>query len=315
MRVLRTGNRDVWRNLAVEEWLLDRAEAFGPTLFLYRNDPAIVLGKNQNPWAEADLDRARHAGVRIARRASGGGAVYHDAGNLNYAFIVPRDRYDTAAQFGAVVRALASLNLVATLENRTSLAIGDRKISGNAFCLKARVALHHGTLLVRSELDRMSRLLKAVPAEFEGHAVPSVPAPVVNLVDLNREVTPERVEQALVESALGLFGGPLDLLADEEVSRWDWEDLYRRHASWEWVYGRTPPFRLCRAVCRDRRPAGRVIVTVEEGVIRDMVLDPAGADAGSLAALAAAARGLRFDLPTLDGLFAGHPDGWSVGTD
>jgi lipoate-protein ligase A len=294
----------------VEEWLLDRAEAFGPTLFLCRNDPAVVIGKNQNPWREVDLDRARGAGVRVARRVSGGGTVFHDPGNLNYSFIVPRERYDADAQFAAVIRALGSLGIPAEVGHRTNLCAAGRKVSGNAFCLKARVAMHHGTLLVRADLDRMGWLLPPAPPEIESHAVASIPAPVVNLCDLVRDLTMESLERALIESATGMWGGSLEVFSDEDAARRDWEDVWRRHASWEWVYGRTPPFRIRLPLLRRGARAGSVVVRVEDGLIGDLAFDPP--EAGAV--LTAGAGGsLRFDPSTVAGLFAGHPGGWTVG--
>lgn len=312
MRVFRTGSRDVWRNLAVEEWLLDRAEAFGPTLFLCRNDPAVVLGKNQNPWSEIDLERARQAGVRIARRASGGGTVFHDPGNLNFSFIVPRERYDTGAQFDAVIRALAACGVAASIGNRTNLCAGGRKISGNAFCLKARVAMHHGTLLVRADLDRMRWLVPARPPEIESHAVASVPAPVVNLADLAPDLTVDALERALVQAATGLYGGPVETLSDEDAARWDWEDIWRRHASWEWILGRTPPFRIRLPLVRRDGAAGSVAIRVADGLITALDFDPPGAAAGLPPS---AGPGLRFEIPAVRHLLAGHPGGWSIGAE
>jgi len=309
MRVMRTGSRDVWRNLAVEEWLLDRAEAFGPTLFLCRNDPALVIGKNQNPWREADLDRARRAGVRVARRSSGGGAVFHDPGNLNFSFIVPRERYDADAQFAAVIRALGSAGIAAEVSNRTNLCAGGRKVSGNAFCLKARVAMHHGTLLVRADLDRMRWLVPAAPPDIEGHAVPSVPAEVVNLTELARELTMESLERALIESATGMWGGPVEVFSDEDAARWHWEDVWRRHASWEWVYGRTPPFRIRLPLARRGVREGSVAVRVVDGLVAEVEFDPPGAGE-SLAP--GAGVGLRYDSAVIAGLLAGNGGGWAL---
>lgn len=272
MKVFRTDNRDAGRNLAVEEWLLDRAEAFGPVLFLCRNDPAMVIGKNQNPWREIDLAAARLSGVRIARRVSGGGTVYHDAGNLNYSFVVPRARYDAAAQFAAVIRALAACGVAAEIGNRTNLCAGGRKISGNAFCLKARVAMHHGTLLVRTDLGRMRRLIPDPPPQVEGHAVPSVPATVANLADLAPELTFDALERALAAAAAEMWGGPAGTLTDADAEAWDWADIRRRHESWEWVYGRTPPFRM--RLADAAAPGTSIVAHVVDGRLADLSSDP-----------------------------------------
>lgn len=287
MRVMQPAGRDVRMNLAIEEWVLDRAEARGPTLFLCVNDPCVVIGKNQNPWREIDLCAAEEEGVRLARRVSGGGAVAHDAGNLNYSFVVPRDRYDTAAQFGIVVRALGALGIRAELADRTSLRVDGSKVSGNAFCLRGRVALHHGTLLIDSDLDRMRRVLAVRPADVETHAVPSVPAPVANLCAFRPGLSMDDLKRTLIESAAEVYGGGIVHESDSEADRQFLDASIRRHASWDWIFGHTPSFTLRRPLERAGRPVGRVAIRVIDGRVADIAVEPGGSDAAVDEAIAA----------------------------
>ena len=288
MNIVRTARRDPWRALAVEDYLQDRGGE-EPVLFLYRNDPVIVVGKNQNPWAEADVAAAAEMGVPFARRSSGGGAVVHDPGNLNYAFIVPRTGFEPARQFGIVLRALARFGIHARVEGRTALFADGRKISGNAFCLRGRTALHHGTLLVSADLDRIRRLLGRPSIADRGHAVPSRPAEVVNLMDLRPGLDADALEAALVEHAVATWGGPVARFDDEAIERWDWAEGWRRHASWEWQFGATPPFQTFIDLPSH---AGRLRISVREGRMFEVAL---AGDGAMLPGLHAALHGRRFD--------------------
>lgn len=293
MWIVRTECRDVRRNLAVEEWLLDRAEAPGPVLMLWRNDRAVVIGKNQNPWREARLERLAAEGAVWARRASGGGTVYHDDGNLNFSVIVPRARHDPERPFALVRRALASLGVVSEVRNRTSLFHGDRKFSGSAFCLRGRSALHHGTVAVALDLDRMRRLLEPPSFAIETAAVPSVPAPVVNLSEIVPGLDCARVAAA-VESAFEEENGPCRRVDDGEIGSWPWQAAAARHASDEWLDDATPRFEA-----RFDGPGGRwARVRVVEGRVAET-----GASDDSV--VAAIRTGSRFDPEAIRAILEG----------
>ena len=150
MKVLISESMDPYVNLATEAHLVEDHQPLEPMLFLWRCDHTVVMGKNQNPWREVDLVHLEEAGGRLARRISGGGAVYHDAGNLNYAIVLDRARYEGARVFQAVTDALAGFGVEAEVRCKSSIFTGDRKISGTAFCYKKQSVLHHGTLLACS---------------------------------------------------------------------------------------------------------------------------------------------------------------------
>ena len=180
MRVVYSSSRDVYENLAAEESLLDAAPS-EPVVLIYRNTPAVVIGKNQNPWRECSVSRLDALGVKLARRITGGGTVFHDAGNLNIACILPRAMYRRDEVLRLTINGLARLGIVAEIAGSTSLAVDGRKISGNAFCYRRDHVLHHGTLLWDADLEKLRAALVPDLPDIETRAVASVPMPVANL--------------------------------------------------------------------------------------------------------------------------------------
>ncbi len=205
MLIVSTEKRDIYRNLALEEWLLDHAPQV-PVLFLYVNDPCVVIGKNQNPWRECRLSLMEREGVALARRISGGGAVYHDAGNLNVSIIVPRTEYVEQKQYDLIFQALEATALrhrnLSKL-GKSSLGLDGKKFSGQAFCHRRDRTLHHGTLLVNADLARLGRYLGPELDGIETKAIVSVPAEVGNLPGLRIET----LSAALIETFKKMYGG------------------------------------------------------------------------------------------------------------
>ncbi len=239
MLIVRSESMDVYRNLAVEEHLMEASGDQGPVLFLWRSDSAVVVGKNQNPWRECRLDRMRGEGVLLARRISGGGAVYHDAGNLNYCVVVDRADYREEQVYGMVIDALAPFGIRARRAGRSNLAVDGFKFSGNAFCYRGNRAMHHGTLLLEADLDRLGRYLGPMVAGIETHAIASVPAQVANL-----GLAGPAVAGALEQAFVAAWGGSPperrntgDFVLQEALGA-----LAERHRSEAWLYGATPRF-------------------------------------------------------------------------
>ncbi|MBP7828742.1 MAG: lipoate--protein ligase family protein [Kiritimatiellae bacterium] len=232
MRVIQSQSADIRRNLAAEEWLLSEKAPALPLLFLWQSAPAVVIGKNQNPWLECRPGFLEEQGVRLARRVSGGGAVYHDAGNLNYAFILSRATYRRDALFARIISALAPLGLRAERLGRSGLGIGGRKFSGTAFCYRGDRVLHHGTLLVSADLQRLDEVLLPALVDIHGRAVPSERATVMNLSEAIPGLTVERVAAALSEGHEAMDAPPDPALAMQA----------EKHESPAWVFGNTPPF-------------------------------------------------------------------------
>ncbi len=226
---------DPYWNLAIEEWLLDRAADAEPILYLWQSTPAVIIGKNQNPWRECNLRWMKERCVRLARRVSGGGAVYHDEGNLNYAFFMPRTAYRADAVFALIGDVLADFGFATERMKRTSLVVDGLKVSGNAFCFRRNAALHHGTLLVDSDLAALDHALRPSAWTFETRAKESVRARVRNLSTAANPLTVQQVREAFIaRGAAGDVEGPSP---DELAQR------IARLQSDEWLFQKTPPFR------------------------------------------------------------------------
>jgi lipoate-protein ligase A len=262
--IVQSSSLDVFFNLALEEHLLDHIATFGRVLLLYRNRDAVVMGKNQNPWRECDVPSIVRDGVALARRSSGGGTVYHDEGNLNFSLIMPRTAYDLCAQFDWVAGALKPLGIDIERSGNNGLSCKGLKVSGNAFCLRRDGALHHGTLLVKSDLARLQRYLVPALASVKTHAIASVPAKVGNLAELVPGVTMEAVERALAAA----FGAK-ERRTEKDFDWADFAEHLTRHRDWDWVYGHTPRFEVETAAGRVVVDHGRVVEADDESRIGD----------------------------------------------
>ncbi|PKN46926.1 MAG: CTP synthase, partial [Deltaproteobacteria bacterium HGW-Deltaproteobacteria-20] len=163
VRLVRSPDTDPWKNLAREEFLAGDCADDEAIFYLWQNAHTVVIGRNQNAWSECRLDLLESEGGRLARRSSGGGAVYHDLGNLNYSFILPRTHYNMERQLGVVLAALRSLGVDAEFSGRNDLLLEGRKFSGNAYQLTRRRGLHHGTLLLSVDMSKLSRYLNVDP--------------------------------------------------------------------------------------------------------------------------------------------------------
>ena len=270
MKYLRLYSTDPYYNLAVEEYLLRYTDE--DVFMLWQNDKTVVIGKNQNAYAEVDLAYAEKNGIRIARRLSGGGAVYHDMGNLNYTFITSRDRaavLDYAYFTRPVIDALASLGVRATISGRNDLECEGKKISGNAQYAWQNRVLHHGTLLFSTDKEMLSRVLRVDKEKLSARAVRSHKGRVGNLAPcLGKGVSLEAFASHIEEHVLTSLSA--QRAAPPENAELD--ALRARNASHEWIYSekrflteysvlrrRRYPFGT---VCADMTLAGDVIESI-----------------------------------------------------
>ena len=237
IRVFETDARDPHRNLAVEETLLEMAGEDELILYLWQNDHTIVIGRNQNPWLECKVSEFLADGGTIARRITGGGAVYHDGGNLNFSFVASKENYDQARQFEVICRAVLSFGIAAEVTGRNDVTVCGRKFSGNAFYDGGRAALHHGTILLKGSAEKMQRFLTPDPEKLRKRSVASVASRVVNLTELVPGITVPAMKKALVQAAAEVYGAPAcpaELTAlPEEIFREKWD----RQASEDWIFG------------------------------------------------------------------------------
>ncbi len=261
-------------NLAREECLFARLETTGPLLLFYVNTAAVVIGRNQNPWMEARPDALGSEKVPLVRRLSGGGAVYHDAGNLNYSLLLhasAHGRPETATILQPVIRALRSLGLPARLSARNAVFIDQHKVSGTAQFMTSGRILTHGTLLVDADLDRLERCLDPDPdLRIHSRGRPSVRSPVANLSRLRPGLTREELVGALQQAFADVYG-PVTRQAPRS------EDLAAarrlaaaKYRTWRWNVGRSPQCTLEREgscqgeLCRYRLHAARGVIRAVE---------------------------------------------------
>ena len=233
MKFLKLESKNPYFNLAVEEYIFDN---FSDSVFmLWQNEPTVVVGKNQNAYAEVDVEAADKHGVHIARRITGGGAVYHDLGNLNYTFIA--DGGDKTLNFeyftSPIIKALASLGIKATLTGRNDIEIDGKKISGNAQCNRGGRVLHHGTLLFDSDLDFLAGILRVDKEKIESKAVKSVRSRVGNI----KEYMPEGYTLSDFEALIKEY--VITELAAEEIEIPECAKIIKlkeRNESVEWLF-------------------------------------------------------------------------------
>ncbi len=187
-------------NLAVEETLLDEVRDGEILLYLWQNEHTVVIGRNQNAHTECHLAALERDGGTLARRQSGGGAVYHDLGNLNFTFVAPKSVYDLARQQGVILEMAKKLGLDAEISGRNDLTISGRKFSGNAFLYRQHASMHHGTVLVHTAAEKIAKYLNPPQIKLAGKGLPSVRSRVVNLVEISPQITVEMVKHAFCES-------------------------------------------------------------------------------------------------------------------
>lgn len=189
---------DVYHNQAIEKTLFDLS-GDEIVFYLWQNENAVVIGKNQDALSECDYNMFTADGGKVARRISGGGAVFHDRGNLNFTFIAPVRYYDLSRQMKVVQDALKAFGISATLSGRNDVEVNGRKISGNAFYFHKDKKLHHGTLLIDVDTDKIKKYLTPNSVKLSKKGVKSVEARVLNLAEIS-DINAESLKDALLSA-------------------------------------------------------------------------------------------------------------------
>jgi len=260
-------------NLAIEEYILKNLDIEQDSyLLFYINQPSIIIGRNQNTIEEINTDYVEDKGVIVVRRLSGGGAVYHDLGNLNFSFITKDDgesfhNYKKFTQ--PVVDALAKLGVQAELSGRNDILAEGRKVSGNAqYATKGRM-FSHGTLMFNLNIDAVVDALKVKKDKIESKGIKSVRSRVTNILPfLKEEIT---IEQFKLEILKSIFGDE-DQINYYELTDEDWEKIHEisrnRYQTWEWNYGKSPRFNIQKT---ERFPSGGIDIRLEvnKGIIEE----------------------------------------------
>ena len=193
-------NTSPYYNLALERSLFDFVDEDTVILYLWQNSHTIVIGKNQNAYAECKVDEFIKDGGTLARRPSGGGAVYHDLGNLNFSIICKESIAKEHTYQRIVKEALSYFGIVSEFNGRNDLTVDDKKFSGNAFYVKYDVLCQHGTILINSDFKELSKYLTPDISKLERNHVKSVESRVVNLSEISDKITVESMKEAMIKA-------------------------------------------------------------------------------------------------------------------
>lgn len=287
LRFVVSDQTNPYLNIAVENYLVAQPSPDTVTMYLWKNRRTVVIGQNQNPFSECNVEALEADGGFLMRRRTGGGAVYHDDGNLNFSFVASHDLYDQTRQFSVIQRAVLDFGIVAELSGRNDILTEGRKFSGNAFSRGQHNNLHHGTILIRGNMEDLQRYLKPKPAKLMKHGVSSVKSRVVNLSELNAAITSGSIVPHLKSAFEEVYCGKAtevsfaDIIARPEAQR-----LYEDFASPEWKYGRWRTFTAQRSAQFDWGGV-ELSLSVENDIIADVQI---ASDALDLAALDEARR-------------------------
>lgn len=282
-----TDNVDPYKNLAIEEFLTFHVEPSECILFLWQNKNTVVIGKNQNAWKECNVHKLEEDGGHLVRRLSGGGAVFHDLGNLNFTFCVREEDYDIERQMDVILQAVRNLGINAIKTGRNDITADGRKFSGNAFYKSRGYCYHHGTLLVDVDQEQMQKYLNVSVAKLRSKGVDSVRSRTVNLKELNPDLTIPMLKESLLKAFADVYSSVVasNAIFDSEAKttrdvrpvsdeRLDWKEIRKnekKFVSKEWNYGRKIPFEHSMA---HRFTWGEIEIKlhVTGGIVKDVIV-------------------------------------------
>lgn len=274
MLYIKNESNDPYFNMALDEYVVSSLDPSEDYFYFYQNKPAVIIGRNQNTIEEVNREYVNENNIIVVRRMSGGGAVYHDLGNVNFSFVVdykPEDFNNIERFAKAIVKALEKLGINAEFSGRNDITIDGKKISGNAqYITKGRI-LHHGTLLFDSDLTVLSKALNVKPEKILSKGVKSVKSRVTNIKEyLKDNISIPTFKEMLLKYVFEVEGSELNeyILTPEDM-----ENITKlrdeKYATWEWNFGNAPEFDLVRS---HRFDGGEIQVrmNVRDGIITDI---------------------------------------------
>lgn len=256
-------------NLAAEEYFLDCCQE--DVFMLWRNEPAIIVGKFQNSLAEINLDYVQEKHIKVVRRQTGGGAVFHDLGNLNFTFIESNSNGNFRTFTEPILEVLRQLGVDAHFEGRNDLTINGMKFSGNAQCVHHNRTLHHGTLLFASEMTDLSQALKVNPLKFQDKAVKSVRKRVTNISEHlpDKSFTVMDLKDAIMQYVKSTNANAVNY----ELTDNDKANIQRlveeKYSTWEWNFGSSPRYTFQKAI-KTKGGMIELYLLLDKGCIKDI---------------------------------------------
>jgi lipoate-protein ligase A len=254
-KVFLSKSKDPYVNLSVEKYLTERVQKGQAYLFLWQNEHTVVIGRNQNPYAECDMKKIREDNVDIARRLSGGGAVFHGLGNLNFSFINHESEQQIETNRSVILKTLERFDLHAEFMGRNDICMNGKKFSGNAFFSVRDGACHHGTLLVCENHEKMKNYLTVSDLKLKSKGIASVKSRVINLSELNPKITIASLIEKLARIFLEIedyqpvnekkMGHKIVLISEEEAMNIPKIKADREiFSSYEWIYKESPSYSI-----------------------------------------------------------------------
>ena len=272
---------DIYHNLALEDYLYSNVSFTDSAciLLIWIDEPCVVIGRHQNPWAELVTKYCLTKGIKVARRSSGGGTVFHDKGNINFSFITNRKSYNRRNNLTLLSDHLNHLpNVNCQISPREDIVTetvrdGEKitaKVSGTAAKLSSKNAYHHCTLLVNSNLENLRKCLrKSLPPSFTNRATSSVPSPIVNITSLTGDHKVSTTD--IADSFINSFTPKVFEIFPSETTVPGIEGKVATLSSWDWVYGKTPKFILKRDFNHEVDPF-TIEICVNHGLVDSFIV-------------------------------------------
>ena len=269
MRYIYNDSTEPYFNLALEEYFLKQTDE--EYFILWRNEPCIVVGKNQNTLSEIHLEFVKERNIKVVRRLTGGGAVFHDLGNINFTFIVnDESSFNDFKGFAApIIGTLKTLGIDAEFSGRNDMLIEGKKFSGNAQCKHKSRVMHHGTLLFSSNMNDLSGALKPKDIKFSDKSVKSVASRVTNISEhLENKLSVLEFKDEIFRYISSNTQSPIDSLTQEEIEKIN-KLRDEKYSTWEWNFGNSPKYSFYN---EKRFAAGtfEVHIDVLKGIIKDI---------------------------------------------
>ena len=273
------GITDPGINLAIEEHVLRNFAPDKEYLMLYINEPSVIMGKHQNIYEEVNVDFVQQNNIKVVRRVSGGGTVYHDLGNLNFSYLVPHDsaKLNNYHYFlNPIVEALQSLGVPAEISPRNDLMVAGKKISGNAQFSTTKRMVSHGTLLFNSEIIHLSQSLKVKDAKIQSKSIKSVRSPVANIYEYLTEAQQSQLDMEQFKQVLLRYILKTSNIPTYQLTKEDWETVNKlvaeKYSTWEWNFARSPKCIMEKSVELDWGTLA-VTLNIKQGHIEKLTFD------------------------------------------
>jgi len=305
--VIRSQQVDPRHNLALEEYLLNRVKPGECILYLWQNQRTVVIGRNQNAENECRIQTLEADGGHLVRRLSGGGAVYHDLGNLNFTFLTTRQDYDVEKQTEVILRAVQAVGIRAEKTGRNDLVVEGQKFSGHAYYKTGSQCYHHGTLMVEVDMAPLEKYLNVSPLKLQAKGVKSVRARVTNLRNYRPTLTIPELEEALVAAFGAVYGGAVQELRQEALDQAALAALREKFSQPAWIYGDSRPLDMSREARFDWGLL-RLDYSLADGVISQAAVWSDGLEADLISRVPTLLQGCPLEAAALRARLNGDPE-------